>query len=66
MREVAGHFVFQSELLFLEAVEKVFVGVGSVLFLFDQGMKRGMLRLEFLDHCLVHWCRSFQASVTTA
>jgi hypothetical protein len=40
--------------------------VGSVLFLFDQGMKRGVLRLEFLDHCLVHWRRSFQANVTTA
>jgi hypothetical protein len=39
--------------------------VGSVLFLFDQSVKRGVLRLEFLDHCLVHWCRSFQASVTT-
>jgi hypothetical protein len=41
--EVAGHFVFKSEFLFLEAVEKVFVGVGSVLFLVDQGVKSGML-----------------------
>jgi len=65
MCEVAGQFVLQSQLLFLEAVEKVFVGVGSVLFLFDQSVKRGVLRLEFLDHCLVHWCSSFQASVTT-
>ena len=64
MREVARHDILKSKLLFLEAVEKVFVGVGSVLFLFDQGMKRCMLRLDFLDHCLVHWCRSFQASVT--
>lgn len=66
MRDVASHFVLEPELFFLEAVEKVFVGVGSVLFLFDQGMKRCMLRLEFLDHCLVHRCRSFQASVTTS
>ena len=65
MSEVAGQFVLQSQLLFLKAVEKVFVGVGSMLFLFDESVKRGMLRLEFLDHCLVHWCRSFQASVTT-
>ena len=46
---------------FLEAVEKVFVGVGSMLFLFDQGVKSGMLGFQFLDNCLVHWCRSFQA-----
>jgi hypothetical protein len=57
--EVAGHFVLQSQLLFFEAVEKVFVGVGSMLFFLDQGMKSGMLRLEFLGHSLVHWCLSF-------
>jgi hypothetical protein len=39
--------------------------VGSMLFLFDESVKRGVLRLEFLDHCLVHWRSSFQASVTT-
>ena len=60
--EVAGHFVFKSEFLFLEAVEKVFVGVGSVLFFLDQSVKSLVLRLEFLDHCLVHWRRSFQSA----
>ena len=65
MCEVAGQFVLQSQLLFLKAVEKVFVGVGSMLFLFDQSVKRGVLRFELLDHCLVHWRSSFQASVTT-
>ena len=60
MQEVAGHFILESQFLFLEAVEKVFVRVGSVLFLVDQGVKSGMLRFEFLGHCLVHRCRSFQ------
>ena len=62
MREVAGHHVFKSELFFLEAVEKVFVGVGSMLFFLDEGMKSLMLRLEFLDNCLVHWCGSFRSA----
>src|SRR5438477_11940036 len=57
---MAGQHVFKLELLFLEAVEKVFVRVGSMLFLLDEGVKSGMLRFEFLGHCLVHWCRSFQ------
>ncbi len=39
MGEVAGQFVLKSELFFLEAVEKVFVGVGSMLFFLDQGVK---------------------------
>jgi hypothetical protein len=60
--EVAGHFVLEPEFLFLEAVEKVFVGMGSVLFFLDQGVKSLVLRLEFLDHCLVHWRRSFQSA----
>jgi hypothetical protein len=63
--QMPGHFVLQSELFFLQAVEKVFVGVGSVLFLVDQGVKSGMLRLEFLDICLAHRCDSFQHSVVT-
>ena len=62
MCEVAGHFVFKSELLFLETVEKVFVRVGSMLFLLDEGVKSGMLRFEFLGHSLVHWCSSFRSA----
>jgi hypothetical protein len=38
--------------------------MGPVLFLFDESVKRCVLGLQFLDHCLVHWCRSFQMSVT--
>jgi hypothetical protein len=34
--EVASQFVHDAELFFLEAVEKVFVRVGSMLFLVDQ------------------------------
>jgi hypothetical protein len=33
---MAGQFVLQSQLLFLESMEKVFVGMGSALFLIDQ------------------------------
>jgi hypothetical protein len=40
---VAGDLVFQSELFFLESVEKVFVRVGSMLFFLDEGVKSGML-----------------------
>ena len=36
MRDVAGELVLQSQFLFLEAVEKVFVGVSAMLFFFDQ------------------------------
>jgi hypothetical protein len=36
--------------------------VGSVLFFLDQGVKSGMLRLQFLHHYLVHWRLSFQQS----
>jgi len=43
MQEVAGHFILQSQFLFLEAVEKVFVRVSSMLLLFDEGVERGML-----------------------
>jgi hypothetical protein len=57
--EVAGQFVFKSQLFFLEAVEKVFVGVGSVLFFLDESVKSLVLGFEFLGNCLVHWCRSF-------
>ena len=59
--EVAGQLVLQSQFLFLEAVEKVFVRVGSVLFFLDEGVKSLVLGFEFLGHCLVHWCRSFQS-----
>ena len=45
-----------------EAVEKVFVGVGPVLFFLDQSVKSGMLGLQFLGHSLVHWRRSFQSA----
>jgi hypothetical protein len=40
---VAGQLVLQSQFLFLEAVEKVFVRVGSVLFFLNEGVKSGML-----------------------
>jgi hypothetical protein len=40
---MAGEFVFQSQFLFLETVEKVFVGMGSALFLVDQGVKSCVL-----------------------
>jgi hypothetical protein len=36
--------------------------VGSMLFLLDEGVKSGMLRFEFLGHCLVHWCSSFRSA----
>jgi hypothetical protein len=38
-----GQLVLESQLFLLEAVEKVVVGVGSMLFFLDQGMKSGML-----------------------
>jgi hypothetical protein len=34
----------------------------SMRFLVDQRVERGTLRFESLDHCLVHWCLSFQQS----
>jgi hypothetical protein len=54
MGDVAGEFVLQSQFLFLQAVEKVFVRVRAVLFFLDQSMQRGVLGFEFLGHCLVH------------
>jgi hypothetical protein len=66
MGEVPGQLVLQSQFLFLQSVEKVFVGMGSVLFFLDQGVKSLMLRLQFLDHCLVHWCSSFRQADVTA
>jgi hypothetical protein len=60
--EVAGQFVLESQFLFLEAVEKVFVGVASMLFFLDEGVKSGMLRFQFLDSCRVHWRVSFPQS----
>ena len=66
MREVAGQFVLQSQLLFLQSVEKVFVGMGAVLFFLDEGVKSLVLGLQFLDHCLVHWCSSFRQADVTA
>lgn len=62
MGEVAGQLVLYSKLFFLQAVEKVFVGMRSMRFLVDQRVERGTLRFESLDHCLVHWCLSFQQS----
>ena len=62
MSEVAGQFVLDFELFFLEAVEKVFVGVGPMLFLVDQRVERGVLRFQSLGHSLVHWCLSFPQS----
>jgi hypothetical protein len=38
-----GQLILESQLFLLEAVEKVVVGVGSMLFFLDQGMKSGML-----------------------
>jgi hypothetical protein len=52
--------VLKSQLFFLEAVEKVFVGVSAVLFFFDQRVQRLMLRFDFLDGGLVHECPSFR------
>jgi hypothetical protein len=60
--EVAGPFVLQSQLFLLQSVEKVFVGMGSMLFFLDEGVKSLVLRLQFLDHCLVHWCSSFRSA----
>ncbi len=48
MGEVACQFVLHPELLFLEAVEKVFVGVSSMLFFVDQRVERGMLRTSIV------------------
>ena len=62
MREVAGEFVFNPQLFFLQAVEKVFVRMRSMLFLVDQRVKRRMLRFESFDLCLVHGCHSFRIS----
>ena len=62
MGDVAGELVLEPQFLFLQSVEKVFVGVGPVLFLFNQGVQRGMLGLQFLDHSLVHRCHSFRQS----
>jgi hypothetical protein len=59
---MAGEFVLKPQLFFLEPVEKVFVGVGAVLFLFDKSVKRRVLGLQFLDLCLVHRCQSFRLS----
>jgi hypothetical protein len=33
-----------------------------MLFFLDEGVKSLMLRLQFLDHCLVHWCSSFRSA----
>src|SRR6185312_10300172 len=48
--QVAGELILQSEFFFLEAVEKVFVGVASMLFFLDEGVKGLVLRFELLDH----------------
>ncbi len=65
MRDVRGELVLQSQFLFLQAVEKVFVGVGAVLFFLDQRVKSLVLGLQFLNHNLVHRRHSFQHSVVT-
>ena len=59
---MAGEFILQSKLFFLQSVEKVFVRVSAVLFLVDEGMERRVLGLQFLDLCLVHRCQSFRLS----
>ena len=66
MGHVAGELVLDSEFLFLEAMEKVFVGVRSMFLFGDQRVERLVLRLERLDHCLVHGCRSFRQADVTA
>ena len=60
MEHVAGQLVLQFQLFFLQAVEKIFIRVGSMLFLFDESMERRMLRLDFLDRNLFHRCHSFR------
>ena len=66
MGHVAGDLVLDSEFLFLETMEKVFVGVRSMFLFVDQRVERLVLRLERLDHCLVHGCRSFRQADVTA
>jgi hypothetical protein len=46
--EVACQFVLDSELFFLEAVEKVFIRVTPMLFFVDQRVERRVLRFESL------------------
>jgi len=43
MRQVTGKLVFKPELLFLQSMEKVFVWMAPVLFLFDESVERCML-----------------------
>ena len=62
MGDVAGELVLEPQFLFFQAVEKVFVGMGAVLFFFDQGVQRGVLGFQFLGHSLVHRCHSFRQS----
>ena len=62
MHVMAGEHILQSQLFFLQSVEEVFVRVRAVLFLFDEGVKRRVLRLQFLDRYLVHRCHSFRLS----
>jgi hypothetical protein len=58
--EVPGQLVLQSQFFFLQPMEKVFVGMRSMFFLFDEGVERCVLRFQFLGYCLVHWCHSFR------
>lgn len=68
MRHMAGKFVLEPQFLFLEAVEKVFVGVAAVLFFFDHRVERRVFGLQFLDYALIHRCGSFhwELNVTAA
>jgi hypothetical protein len=43
MGDVPGELVLESQFFFFQTVEKVFIGVGAVLLLFDQRVKRGVL-----------------------
>jgi hypothetical protein len=57
---MADHRVFQSELFLLQTRQQIFVGVGSVLFRVDLGVKSGMLGCDRLDVSFVHRSISFR------
>ena len=43
MGHMAGELVLQSQFFFLQSVEKVFVGMGSVLFFLNKSVKSCVL-----------------------
>jgi hypothetical protein len=57
---MAGEFVLEPQFFFLQSVEKVFVGVGPMLFFFDKSVKRRVFGLQFLDLCLIHLCQAYR------